>query len=333
MKHRPLLFTALALTAATALTGPATTATAAPSPSAEAPKDQGAPAPADRAGLRIIKTDPEGQPASGAAFQLLDPAGKTLAEGKTGSDGTLAFSDLAPGEPKVLAITNPYKPAGLTLKVTDKATGKGLAGVIVNIAPKDAKDDKGAFTLTTGPDGTAKAPIPVGKKTGSAYTATETKAPDAYRLETTPVEITAKPGAETTAVFTNAATTKPPRNRPASRRPSPPATPPSSPRRPPRPRPVPGSPRPPHPLPVARALGPRPRPPQHPTTSPKAPSPTQAPTAPTGGSLYPAASCLPQEQARSTPHAAARTTTARPAPGSTGAPTTDTPARSPAPGT
>ncbi|WP_327738927.1 MULTISPECIES: SpaA isopeptide-forming pilin-related protein [Streptomyces] len=210
MKHRPLLFTALALTAATALTGPATTATAAPSPSAEAPKDQGAPAPADRAGLRIIKTDPEGQPASGAAFQLLDPAGKTLAEGKTGSDGTLAFSDLAPGEPKVLAITNPYKPAGLTLKVTDKATGKGLAGVIVNIAPKDAKDDKGAFTLTTGPDGTAKAPIPVGKKTGSAYTATETKAPDAYRLETTPVEITAKPGAETTAVFTNAATTKPP---------------------------------------------------------------------------------------------------------------------------
>ncbi|WP_332757666.1 MSCRAMM family protein [Streptomyces sp. MT206] len=235
MKHRPLLFAALALTAA-ALTGPATTATAAPSPSAEAPKEQGDPAPADKAGLCIVKTDPEGQPAPGAAFQLLDSAGKTLAEGKTGADGTLAFSDLAPGvvrlketasgspllgtvpdqdvvvapgEPKVLAITDPYKSAGLTLKVTDKSTGKGLAGAIVNITPKDAKDDKGAFTLTTGPDGTAKAPLPVGKKTGSAYTATETKAPDGYRLETTPVEITAKPGAEITAALTNAATAKP----------------------------------------------------------------------------------------------------------------------------
>ncbi|MGW6986811.1 MSCRAMM family protein [Streptomyces sp. NPDC054946] len=235
MKHRPLLFTALALTAAV-LTGPATSATAAPSPSAEAPKNQGGQAPPDTAGLRIVKTDPEGQPAPGAAFQLLDSAGKTLAEETTGSDGTLAFTDLAPGvvrlkeiasgspllgtvpdqdvvvapgEPKVLAITDPYKSASLTLKVTDKASGKGLAGATVNIAPKDAKDDKGAFTLTTGPDGTAKAPLPVGKKTGSAYTATETKAPDGYRLATTPVEITAKPGAETTAAFTNTGTTKP----------------------------------------------------------------------------------------------------------------------------
>lgn len=235
MKNRPLLFTALALTVA-ALTSPATTATAAPSPSAETTKDQGDPTPADKAGLRIVKTDPEGQPAPRAAFQLLDSAGKTLAEGKTGADGTLAFSDLtpgvvrlketasgspllgtvpdqdvvvAPGEPKVLAITDPYKSAGLTLKVTDRATGKGLAGAIVNIAPKDAKDDKGAFTLTTGPDGTAKAPLPVGKKSGSAYTATETKAPEGYRLETTPVEITAKPGAEITAVLTNTATSKP----------------------------------------------------------------------------------------------------------------------------
>ncbi|MFJ7779337.1 collagen binding domain-containing protein [Streptomyces yangpuensis] len=235
MKHHPLLFTTLALTAAV-LTSAATTATAAPSPSAEAPKEQADPASADKAGLRIVKTDPEGQAAPGAAFQLLDSAGKTLAEGKTGSDGTLAFSDLtpgvvrlketssgspllgtvpdqdvvvAPGEPKVLEITDPYKSAGLTLKVTDRATGKGLPGAIVNIAPKDAKDDKGAFTLTTGPDGTAKAPLPVGKKTGSAYTATETKAPDGYRLETTPVEITAKPGAETTAALTNTATAKP----------------------------------------------------------------------------------------------------------------------------
>ncbi|MEW1633553.1 SpaA isopeptide-forming pilin-related protein [Streptomyces sp. NPDC093801] len=236
MKHRPLLFTTLVLTGAV-LTGPATTtATAAPSPAAEAPKEQADPAPTDKAGLRIVKTDPEGQAAPGAAFQLLDSAGKMLAEGKTGADGTLAFSDLAPGvvrlketasgspllgtvpdqdvvvapgEPKVLAITDPYKSAGLTLKVTDKATGKGLPGAIVNIAPKDAKDDKGAFTLTTGPDGTAKAPLPVGKKTGSAYTATETKAPDGYRLDATPVEITAKPGAETTAALTNTATPKP----------------------------------------------------------------------------------------------------------------------------
>ncbi|MGW3328295.1 MSCRAMM family protein [Streptomyces virginiae] len=97
MKHRPLLFTALALTTAAVLTGPAATATAAPSSSAEAPKAHGDPAPADKAGLRIVKTDPEGQPAPGAAFQLLDSEGKTLADGKTDSEGTLAFSDLTPG--------------------------------------------------------------------------------------------------------------------------------------------------------------------------------------------------------------------------------------------
>ncbi|MFD5510065.1 SpaA isopeptide-forming pilin-related protein [Streptomyces sp. NPDC127051] len=236
MNPRPLLLAALALTTAAVLASPAAIAAAAPSPSAGAPKDQGDLAPTNKAGLRIVKTDPEGQPAPGASFQLLDSAGKMLAEETTGPDGTLVFTDLVPGvvrlkeiasgssllgtvpdqdvvvasgDPKVLAITDPYKAAGLTLKVTDKATGKGLAGAIVNIAPKDTKDDKGAFTLTTGPDGTAKAPLPVGKKTGSAYTATETKAPDGYPLETAPVDVTAKPGAEITVSLTNTATAKP----------------------------------------------------------------------------------------------------------------------------
>lgn len=234
MKHRPLLFTALAVTAAVALTGHDRHR----SPLPVHRSTQGSRRP--RGGGQVRTAHREDGPRRPARPRSRLPTARLRGQdARRGQDrrrrhpgllrprprrrtpqgdrlrqpllGTVPDQDVvvAPGEPKVLAITDPYKSAGLTLKVTDKATGKGLAGAIVNIAPKDAKDDKGTLTLTTGPDGTAKAPLPVGKKTGSAYTATETKVPDGYRLETTPVEITAKPGAETTAAFTNAATAKP----------------------------------------------------------------------------------------------------------------------------
>ncbi|MFJ5631929.1 LPXTG cell wall anchor domain-containing protein [Streptomyces goshikiensis] len=75
--------------------------------------------------------------------------------------------------------------------------------------PEGRRGRQGRLHPHTGPDGTAMATLPVGKKTSSAYTATETKASDGYRLETTPVDIKAKLGAEITVSLTNTATTKP----------------------------------------------------------------------------------------------------------------------------
>ncbi|MFC0844698.1 collagen binding domain-containing protein [Streptomyces noboritoensis] len=239
MPHRPFLLTTLALaTTTTLLAAPAATAATDPSPAPAAHAQGNEETPADKGGLRITAKDPEGTAVPGAAFQLLDAAGTKLADGATATDGALVLDGLAPGvvrlketsagspilgtvpdqdvviapgAPKTLEITSPYKPAALTLKITDKTSGKGLPGAVVSIVPKGAKDTKGNFTLTTGKDGTAQAPLPVGKKTGSLYTATETKAPAGYRLETTPVEIIAKPAAPVTAALTHttASTGKP----------------------------------------------------------------------------------------------------------------------------
>ncbi|MFE6461234.1 collagen binding domain-containing protein [Streptomyces cinereoruber] len=185
-------------------------------------------------GLRLIKVDPEGRPAPGAAFQLVDSAGKTIANGKTAADGVLTFTGLAPGiarlketssgsplldtvpdqdvvitpgEPTTLQITDPYKPADLTLKITDKATGKGLAGAVVNITPKGEKGS--TLTLTTGKDGTAKASLAVGKKAGTTYAITQTKAPSGYRPQATSVDIIAVPGVHVSAALGSTAVAPP----------------------------------------------------------------------------------------------------------------------------
>ncbi|WP_432112648.1 SpaA isopeptide-forming pilin-related protein [Streptomyces sp. S1] len=192
-------------------------------------------------GLRLIKLDPERRPAPGAAFHLVDSTGKTIADGKTAADGVLTFIGLTPGiarlketssgsplldtvpdqdvvitpgEPATLQITDPYKPADLTLKATDKATGKGLAGAVVNITLKGEKGS--TFTLTTGKDGTAKAPLLVGKKTGTTYTVTQTKVPPGYRPQTAFVEVTAMPGTRVSASFVST-TTVPASQKPSSR--------------------------------------------------------------------------------------------------------------------
>ncbi|MEU2231227.1 MSCRAMM family protein [Streptomyces vietnamensis] len=215
----------------------------APAPPTSAPQSTKAEAP-DSGALRIVKTNPEGNPVTGAGFQLLDTTGKTIADGKTGSDGTLTFSGLAPGiarlketasgsrllgtvpdqdvvivpgPPTDLPITDPYKDAALTLKVTDKATGKGLTDAVVNVVPKGAKEDKGAFTLTTGKDGTAKAPLPVGTRTGTTYTITQTRAPAGYRPQAAAVDVTAVPGQPVAASFADTTTSVPPTQKPTAR--------------------------------------------------------------------------------------------------------------------
>lgn len=179
--------------------------------------------------VEIIKKDPGGALLEGAEFSLLDTLNGTKAlTGKTNTDGIRRFEGvvpgvwrlketatgspihdlapdqdviIAPGQTAKLTIVDPFKPADLMVTKTDKTSGKPLAGAVINITP--ASGDGKPVTLTTGKDGTATTKLPVAARTGTAYTATETKAPDGYQLDSTPVKITAKPGAPATAAFTN----------------------------------------------------------------------------------------------------------------------------------
>ncbi|WP_112463504.1 SpaA isopeptide-forming pilin-related protein [Streptomyces sp. ICC4] len=179
--------------------------------------------------VEITKNDPDGALLAGAEFSLLDTLNGTKAlTGKTNAEGILRFEDVAPGVWRVketstgspihdlapdqdviitpgqavkLTIIDHFKPADLTVTKTDKTSGKPLAGAVINIT--SASGDGRPVTLTTGKDGTASTKLPVAARAGTVYTATETKAPEGYQLNSAPVKITAKPGAPATAAFTN----------------------------------------------------------------------------------------------------------------------------------
>lgn len=200
----------------------ASTLLSAPTAWAEAPEPQ-------PGTVEVTKKDPDGALLAGAEFNLLDTLNGTKAlTGKTNADGVLRFEGVAPGVWRLketatgspihdlapdqdvivtpgqavkLAVVDPFKPADLTVTKTDKASGKPLAGAVINITPASA--DGKPVTLTTGKDGTATTKLPVAARAGTSYTATEAKAPDGYRLDSTPAKITAKPGAAVTAAFTN----------------------------------------------------------------------------------------------------------------------------------
>ncbi|MFI5867113.1 collagen binding domain-containing protein [Streptomyces sp. NPDC051546] len=214
-------------------------------------------------GVTIHKKDPGGERLIGAAFQLTDPAtGKVVAEGKTGTDGTLAFDDLAPGTYRLretdtgsrlhervpdqdititegkraaanpITVIDPFKQGELLVKKTDKTTGKPLSGAVITINA-DTLDASGKHTrgkeiarLTTGKDGTAKLRLDVTLKNGTSYWASETTAPDGYRADAAPQRFTAAPGAQ---VAVTLADSKTPASPPATT--APPAAPhqPSSP--------------------------------------------------------------------------------------------------------
>ncbi|WP_406737253.1 prealbumin-like fold domain-containing protein [Streptomyces sp. NBC_00853] len=79
------------------------------------------------------------------------------------------------------------------MRKTDKNTGKTLPGAVVAIRA-DETDKTGKRTpgmvitsLTTGTDGTATVPLDVTLKAGTRYWAGETKAPEGYQLDPTPV--------------------------------------------------------------------------------------------------------------------------------------------------
>ncbi|MCY0931520.1 SpaA isopeptide-forming pilin-related protein [Streptomyces sp. H27-H1] len=198
-------------------------------------------------GIEIQKKDPAGDILVGASFALLDASGNPAAEGKTGADGLLRLDGLMPGAYRLketasgspihdtvadqdviitdavtpMVIIDPFKAADLTVKKADKETGKPLPGAVINVTPVSGKGE--TLTLTTGADGTAKAKLPVSARAGTAYTATETKAPAGYQLSAKPVTVTAKPGAPVTAEFTNSKI--PPTKPPTSAPPTSPTTP------------------------------------------------------------------------------------------------------------
>ncbi|MCD9193374.1 MSCRAMM family protein [Streptomyces albireticuli] len=244
VRHLP----AAALTVAAAVTG---TLAWAPTASANAPEPTPTTSASARSmpeaqagGVQITKKDPSGAVLEGAQFSLLDTINGTKAlQGKTNSEGILRFEGVTPGVYRLketstgsslhdlvpdqdvivtagldspLTIIDPFKPADMTVKKTDKANGKPLAGAVINITPTGKGD---SVTLTTGKDGTASVKLPVSSRTGTEYTATETKAPAGYTLDAKPVKITAKPGATVAVTLTNTANdrpTKPPTTPPAS---------------------------------------------------------------------------------------------------------------------
>ncbi|MGW2858294.1 MSCRAMM family protein [Streptomyces sp. NPDC001205] len=228
---------AAALAVATTVTG---TLTWAPTASAHAPEPTPStpttPAPrsmVEYGGIKILKKDPGGDLMAGAAFALLDSSGKEVTAGKTDADGQLVFKDLAagvyrlketssgsplhatvadqdvivtPGNGTPLTVIDPFKPADLTVTKTDKDSGKPLPGAVINVIPAGGGDP---VTLTTGKDGTAKAQLPVAARNGTPYTATETKAPEGYQLDSTPQKFTAKPGSPVAITFTDTKKEKP----------------------------------------------------------------------------------------------------------------------------
>ncbi|MCC3775868.1 SpaA isopeptide-forming pilin-related protein [Streptomyces sp. UNOB3_S3] len=246
--HSVCYLPAAALTVAAAVTGTlawaptATAHTAEPTPTATAPASNAPDTPTG--GVQIRKKDPSGAVLGGAQFSLLNTINGTKAlQGTTNSEGILRFEGVTPGVYRLketstgsslhelvpdqdvivtagqdapLTIIDPFKPADLTVKKTDKATDKPLAGAVISVAPTDKGD---SVTLTTGKDGTASAKLPVFSRTGTEYTATETKAPAGYQMDAKPVKLTAKPGAPVAVTLTNTATgqtTKPPATPPAS---------------------------------------------------------------------------------------------------------------------
>ncbi|MEU7205635.1 SpaA isopeptide-forming pilin-related protein [Streptomyces sp. NPDC045470] len=227
--HSPRRTTAAAITVAAAVAGPLAWAPAAaahapePTSSASAPAVRHLP---ETGGVKIFKKDPDGRRMAGAAFTLLDDAGKEAASGRTDAEGRLAFEDLStgvyrlketdsgsplhtvaadqdvivtPGTAVPLTVIDPFKPANLTVKKTDKSSGKPLPGAIVNVTPVDSSGKTG--TVTTGKDGTATVQLPVTTRTGTPYKLTESKAPSGYELDSAPAKITAKPGAPETVTL------------------------------------------------------------------------------------------------------------------------------------
>ncbi|MEE4543990.1 carboxypeptidase-like regulatory domain-containing protein [Streptomyces sp. V4-01] len=244
--HRPrhlvlrsgALALALTATALSLLTQPPASATT-PAPSPTAPRTA-VPRVVVPGGISLTVTATDGTPVAGAAFTLTDLAGTTSATGTTGADGTLGFPELpagvyhlrqtATGSASVqpgpdrdvvvpdgvtvpVTVTDPFTPAGLSVHLTDRAR-KPVPGAFIAVTSSTGK----AFTLTTGPSGSAQVSLPVTARTGTIYTVTERSGPHGAPAHGKPVTVRAEPAGLIAITLTD--TTPPPT--------TPPATPPTN---------------------------------------------------------------------------------------------------------
>ncbi|MER7932976.1 MULTISPECIES: SpaA isopeptide-forming pilin-related protein [unclassified Streptomyces] len=199
-------------------------------PSQPAPSASAAPAetPVPTAGsVEITTRDAAGDLLPGATYLLLNSVGEEAGRGTTDLQGKVTFAGLAPGAYRLketasgspiheavadqdvivtpgadtrLTITDPFTPATLTLTAKDSRSGKPLPGATFNIGTGDAT----LHTLTTGPNGTVSAILPVTSRTGVRYWAAQTKAPTGYLLHRSTNSFTAKPGEPVNVTVTDA---------------------------------------------------------------------------------------------------------------------------------
>ncbi|WP_294856768.1 SpaA isopeptide-forming pilin-related protein [uncultured Oscillibacter sp.] len=163
---------------------------------------------ADASTILVLKTDPDGNPLSGAEFTLYDKDGSAVATGTTGADGKVSFENLPAGQYTVAEtrVPNGYvrtagnqtvtlsKDETRSLTVVNEVKPNVPSSVLGSIRLMKVNSDReplaGAeFTLyaedgsvfargTTGSNGLAVfTDLPIGK-----YTVRETAAPDGYWL-------------------------------------------------------------------------------------------------------------------------------------------------------
>ncbi|MCZ4101319.1 LPXTG cell wall anchor domain-containing protein [Streptomyces sp. SID13666] len=228
---------------AAAVTGTLTWAPAATAqPSQPIPSASSAPAqiPAAKVGSIVITNkDAAGNVLPGATFVLLDSTGREAGRGKTDAHGNLTFPDLAPGVYRLketssgsalhevaadqdvivtpgattpLTITDPFKAAKVLLQAKDDKTGKLLPGSTVNIGT----GSETLLTLTTGPQGTATAELPVTSRKADFWVK-QVSAPQGYDLYKPAKAFTATPGAVVTVTVNNSKTATTPKPDPTDK--------------------------------------------------------------------------------------------------------------------
>ncbi|MFP7479764.1 SpaA isopeptide-forming pilin-related protein [Terribacillus saccharophilus] len=169
----------------------------------------------------------------GASFDLLTAAGEKIASGKTDKEGKLQFSDLVPGDyiiketeapfgydldptPKqvtiersqqetaVIQLENELSTGAVHLHKVDSVDNKvGLAGAEFRLL--DSKGETLQDGLTTNSDGL----LSIADLKPGDYQLVETKAPENYVLDVTPITFTIEKGQETPLAVTAANTLQP----------------------------------------------------------------------------------------------------------------------------
>nr|WP_245186924.1 SpaA isopeptide-forming pilin-related protein [Enterococcus larvae] len=163
-----------------------------------------------KGGLEVDKRDEAGNPLAGAEFDVFDASGTKVATITTGADGKAQLTGLPYGEYTLVETKAPpgYELNATPIKVTISATTPNPSVTVVNKESKgglevDKRDEAGnplagaefdvfdasgtkVATITTGADGKAQLTgLPYGE-----YTLVETKAPDGYELDATPIKVT-----------------------------------------------------------------------------------------------------------------------------------------------